>query len=301
MGFASGVRGATTPSSCGVSRPLPPRLRLRRPTRPLPPLRAWARPAFVLRAWARKARKAGHALASPRGRRGLRLGAAAALEHRGALARVADDIGGAERLATVLDVGANVGQFALLAREIFGGARIHAFEPLPEMADRFEALFKDDPRTVLHRCALGAERAELEMHITRAPDSSSLLAPALQEEIFPHAGASGRVEKAPVRPLAELGIAIEEPALLKLDVQGYELEVLKGCGAALEKFGHVHAELSFVELYAGQPLAHEVIAFLAARGLFVAAVHVSDGAFDSRGRAVQADFLFSRAGAQGAS
>jgi len=255
---------------------------------------ALAAPAFM-RAALRKGRKAGHALASPRGRRGLRLGAAAALEHRGALARVADDIGGAERMRCVLDVGANAGQFSLLARETFQNARIHAFEPLPGMADRFEALFADDAGTVLHRCALGAERAEMAIHIARAPDSSSLLAPALQEKFYPRAGASGRTESVPVRPLAELGIPVEAPALLKLDVQGYELEVLRGAGAVLDAIGHVYAELSHVELYAGQPLAHEVIAFLAARGLFVAGVHVSDGGYDEKGRAVQADFLFSRA------
>lgn len=243
----------------------------------------------------RRARKVAHALGSARGRRGLALGSASALEHRGALREVAEAAGGAERVATVVDVGANRGQFALAAHEAFPNAALHAVEPLPEAADRFARLFADAPRVTLHRCALGAEAAELTMHVAARSDSSSLLAPARQEEVYPGAGAVVARRRVPVRPLAALGIDLRPPALLKLDVQGYELAALEGCGALLERFGHVYAELSFLELYAGQPLAHEAVAWLAARGFRLRAVHMGDGAWDREGRAVQGDFLFERA------
>lgn len=83
---------------------------------------------------------------------------------------------------------------------------------------------------------------------------------------------------------------IESPALLKLDVQGYELEALKGCEDLLNRFTYVYVECSFVELYKGQALADEVIAWLRDRGFPLRGCY--NMAYDWRGQAVQADFLF---------
>jgi hypothetical protein len=85
---------------------------------------------------------------------------------------------------------------------------------------------------------------------------------------------------------------IVAPALLKLDVQGFELQALAGCEDVLERFDWVYVECSFQELYVGQSFAGEVIASLRERGLRLAGVYHM--AYDERGRAVQADFLFGR-------
>jgi len=82
------------------------------------------------------------------------------------------------------------------------------------------------------------------------------------------------------------------PALLKLDVQGFELEALKGCEDLLHCFAWVYAECSFVELYEGQALADGVIAWLRERGCVLSGVY--NMTYDKQGRAVQADFLFCR-------
>lgn len=85
-------------------------------------------------------------------------------------------------------------------------------------------------------------------------------------------------------------------ALLKIDVQGFEGEVLRGCEDMLDRFEWIYCEASFRELYAGQPLAHEIVAWLARRGFVMTGVETHPTMiFD--GRAVQADFLFSRDGA----
>jgi hypothetical protein len=83
---------------------------------------------------------------------------------------------------------------------------------------------------------------------------------------------------------------IAEPALLKIDVQGFELSALKGCGALLERFHDIYVECSFVELYGGQAFADEIIMWLQQRGFRLAGVY--NLALDSRGLAVQADFHF---------
>lgn len=83
---------------------------------------------------------------------------------------------------------------------------------------------------------------------------------------------------------------LRPPALLKLDVQGYELEALKGCEDLLASFSYVYAEGSFVELYRGQVLADELIAWLRRREFRLSGVY--GVVYDGQGRAVQADMLF---------
>jgi hypothetical protein len=88
---------------------------------------------------------------------------------------------------------------------------------------------------------------------------------------------------------------VQPPALLKIDVQGYELEALKGCETMLDRFAHVYVECSFVELYAGQASASEVADYLHRRGFVLKGVY--NLTYDGAGLAIQGDFLFSRANA----
>jgi FkbM family methyltransferase len=106
----------------------------------------------------------------------------------------------------------------------------------------------------LHEAAIGPESGKMTIHVSQRDDSSSLLPiTALQERLFPGtAEADTRVVQ--VGPLEEIVLPDEivPPALLKLDVQGYELEALKGCEDLLERCRHVYAECSFVECTLGR-------------------------------------------------
>ena len=83
---------------------------------------------------------------------------------------------------------------------------------------------------------------------------------------------------------------IKRPALIKLDVQGFERQALEGCRSLLLMFSNVYVECSFVELYAGQSLAHEVISFLDEFGFVLVGVY--NLSYDKKGVAIQGDFLF---------
>ena len=76
-----------------------------------------------------------------------RAGVAAAIEHE-SLLKTLD-------FATVVDIGANRGQFALVARRCFPAARIIAFEPLAGPAERFRTALGGDPLITLHQVAIG--------------------------------------------------------------------------------------------------------------------------------------------------
>jgi len=83
---------------------------------------------------------------------------------------------------------------------------------------------------------------------------------------------------------------IKAPAMLKLDVQGFELDALVGCEGLMERFSHVYVECSFMELYTGQALADEVILWLKERNFRLRGVY--NVFYDKEGQAIQGDFLF---------
>ncbi len=192
---------------------------------------------------------------------------------------------------TILDVGASRGQFALLAARRFPSARIVCFEPLPGPRKRLSEVLGD--RVGLVPAAVGAEAGTAVVNVSAQDDSSSLLpiGPRQTAE-FPGTQrvASAQVE---VRTLAEVLTAeLPAPRLLKIDVQGHELDVLRGAGDALSLIDEVFVECSFTELYEGQALADQVIGFLLQRGLRL--VDVAGLARGVDGSALQADLLFRR-------
>lgn len=195
--------------------------------------------------------------------------------------------------ATIVDVGANVGQFSLMASQLHPEARIFAFEPIPRAADRFEKVFAGNRHVSLMRCAIGDIHRTDVLHLSARDDSSSLLPISdLQTSMHPETVEIGQLKvevKRIDQILTEADIA--NPALLKIDVQGTELDVIKGCTSLLQRFDHIYVELSFVEFYSGQPLCHQVITYLAERQFTLSGVY--NLATNSAGVTVQADFLFS--------
>jgi len=219
-------------------------------------------------------------------RRGLRFGVGAAIEHSA--------IVGSLPLATVVDVGANVGQFSLLVRALHADAMSVAFEPLPDAAARYRQVFADDKRVVLHEAAVSPERGTATMHISASADSSSLLPISdRQSELFPGTEEVGTadVEVGPLDAFVA-GELVTAPAMLKIDVQGFELEVLRGSVSLLAAFDYVYVEASFEALYEDQALFDDVAAFLKEQGF------VEEGRYNvahtAEGTPIQADFLFHR-------
>jgi FkbM family methyltransferase len=233
-----------------------------------------------------RARKLLRLLADRRFRAGLRHGVGATIEHAGALA--------GRDFATVVDIGANRGQFTLFAAGLFPQARIFAFEPLPGPYAVLARIAANRARTQAFRAAIGPRAETARMHLMHPDDSSSLLAPTgRQAAVFPQSRRAGTlpVDVAPLHAFVGPG-DLCAPALLKLDVQGFELAALEGCASLLDRFAVVYVECSFVPLYADQPLADEVLAHLRERGFRLAGVY--NLVHDRAGRAAQADFLCER-------
>jgi FkbM family methyltransferase len=219
----------------------------------------------------------------------LRQGVAAATEH----VRV---LGFLDGLRTIVDIGANRGQFALTARHFFPESLILSFEPLPDPARTYTRVFKGDERVSVRQVAIGPRSGEAVMYVSQKDDCSSLLpiSPE-QERIFPGTGGAGTTKVA-VATLSEClpESTLHAPALLKLDVQGFELDALRGCESLLGRFDWIYVECPFTELYKGQSYADQVIPWLRERGFVLRGFY--NAIYDSAGSAVQADFLFGRQG-----
>jgi FkbM family methyltransferase len=233
----------------------------------------------------RKARKLVELLRVPSFARALRYNCAASVEHQPLMKTLA--------LRTVVDAGANRGQFSLLIRHLFPEATIHAFEPQQMAADIYQRLFRNDSLCRLHRCALGITRGQVTMNVSNYDASSSILPIGkLHVAWLPHTYQVG-TETVDIARLDEFLSAedVGADALLKIDVQGYELQVLEGAGSLLPRFRYVFCEVSFAQLYEKQDLAHSVVTYLLDRGFeFSCVSQVSS----FKHVPVQADILFAR-------
>lgn len=159
----------------------------------------------------------------------------------------------------VLDVGANRGQYGLKLRSIGYAGHIVSFEPVREAFEALQAVASRDPKWTVHPLALGAEKARAAIHVTKGTDFSSFLVPtAYAIQRFPASAPVERVEHVDVRRLdavLQSVIAhVEHPRLfLKMDTQGYDLEVFAGAGRDVDRLLGLQSELAVVPLYEGIP------------------------------------------------
>ncbi|MGO9302451.1 MAG: FkbM family methyltransferase [Candidatus Korobacteraceae bacterium] len=155
----------------------------------------------------------------------------------------------------VIDVGANEGQFYKFLRlEVGFTGQIVSFEPIPELAARLQERSTNDSSWTVHACALGATAGELTLNVTAKTAFSSFLLPLALDPDF-----SGNVVERTIRvPVSTLDEMFPDPialrhTYLKLDTQGFDLEVAGGGERTLETIPALQTEVSFSALYDGMP------------------------------------------------
>jgi FkbM family methyltransferase len=161
------------------------------------------------------------------------------------------------RPGTVFDIGASNGVWTRECRGVFPDASYFMVDPLPVNEPALRDLAAGGGQIRYWRGALGAGDGRLQLNV-HGDQSSALAGPDFAGEVV-------WVEQRTLDSLlAEHDFA--GPLLIKADVQGYELEVLRGAEEALARCGMLMLELSVQRLYDGNCLAHEVIAHLGERG-----------------------------------
>ena len=197
---------------------------------------------------------------------------------------------------TVLDVGGNTGQYRdFLRQEVGFQGRIESFEPVPELYQGLVRKAGADKNWMVHPLALGSRETSLTINVMRGTDFSSFLKPL-------RSGGRSQQEKNVVQREVEVEVSTLDRhfgaslrgrrPFLKLDTQGFDLEVIRG---GQETLGHIpclQTEISFVPIYENMPGYGEAIAELNRLGYAVADLfRVSE---DDIGRALEFDCIMIR-------
>jgi FkbM family methyltransferase len=171
----------------------------------------------------------------------------------------------------IFDIGANKGQYAMGIIDAGYTNRIVSFEPLSAVHQVIGQNSKKYPNwSVAPRCAVGSKREEIEINISANSVSSTLLH-MLDSHLdgAPESKIIGK-EKVPVFPLDEIGaeyVKDSQHIFLKIDVQGFEQEVLKGATQLIDKAKGIEMEISLVALYEGQNwLLPQVLEYMESKG-----------------------------------
>lgn len=163
-------------------------------------------------------------------------------------------------IQTVLDIGANEGQFAKEIRGVLPEAFIYSFEPLREICATLEKNMNADRHFKAFRFALGDQNTDMQMEKNEYSPSSSILPLGEKHKaLFPHARQTSK-ETITVKTLDAVlpDLRVKKEILIKVDVQGFEDKVITGGENAFRQAKAIIMETSFVELYQNQPTFDDI-------------------------------------------
>jgi FkbM family methyltransferase len=186
----------------------------------------------------------------------------------------------------VVDAGAHIGSFTIIAHSIFPGAIFHLIEPQPACSAALRELCSETS-FIFHECALAEKQGKIGLTPTIVPSTGA--------HIMPNGEKSIPVEASTLDAL--FGTVTQgDRTLLKLDLQGYELHALRGGTALLRSVEAILTEVSFFA-QAYEPPVATLVSFLNESGFQLYDIaSLSGRARDNRLK--QGDFVFVRAGSQ---
>jgi FkbM family methyltransferase len=176
------------------------------------------------------------------------------------------------QIDTVIDVGANVGQFGQDLRTRGYRGKIVSFEPIASVYQTLAATTTTDTQWESHNCALGAEAGEATIHVSQASVFSSILPSTQAATRYDKTAAIAKTETIAVRRLDDTCRGLSGNVLLKIDTQGFERQVLEGGRAMLSTLKGVLMELPIVHLYQRTWRFHEAVAFMDEAGFVPAQI-----------------------------
>jgi FkbM family methyltransferase len=160
----------------------------------------------------------------------------------------------------IFDVGAYQGDFAKLAHGIWPQAELVCFEALPHKVRALEQLKAGGLPMKIIPGLVGASSATNVAFHEMETGSSVLEEQVTQESVVSYQNMRT------IDEIVETDLSGGHPDLIKIDVQGYELEVLKGAQGTLTHTGAILAEMNFLDIHQGVPLADEILHWLRTRG-----------------------------------
>jgi len=195
-----------------------------------------------------------------------------------------------------VDAGANIGQWGQRLRKVLPDAELLSFEPDLRCKQQLDLVIAGNHNWEVRFIGLGDANATKTLNLWDIEGGSSSFRNlnSVGEEFTGWLNDSMGKSDILVRRLdSEITheILCNKPSILKIDVQGYESEVLKGCGNLLEDFILIEIELPLLELYSGSVSAGEIICYLESRGFTLVSLATERWAYPG---AADCDALFVR-------
>lgn len=192
----------------------------------------------------------------------------------------------------ILDIGAHTGEIAAQLSKLYKPDFIGLVEPLPHLAMQLEGRTFARKQKVF-ACALGSKAGRTRLNVIASEASSSILeiTPGL-DELYNRPMHVKSIIEVPVRTLDDVFSECEVDTidLIKIDVQGYELEVLRGGGNTLSQTKVVVSEVSFFEHYKSQPMFEDIYMFLRSKDFKMRGTF--EWFYDKNGLPLQCDAVF---------
>jgi len=201
------------------------------------------------------------------------------------------DIMRARQIDVVLDVGANVGQYASTIRRQGYDKEIVSFEPVKVCFDILRALSEKDALWETRHTGIGNFDGSARINVSDNIVYSSFYQPSSSVTAFDKRAARDRTEEVRICKLDSIYTYGPRRVYLKIDTQGYEREVLLGVERNLDKISAVQVELGTMQLYEAQPSYIEVCRFMQDSRFSVAQIYSSEH-FAADGKLLDMDIVF---------
>jgi FkbM family methyltransferase len=202
-------------------------------------------------------------------------------------ADISEILSGASHV-TAFDVGANQGQTVRKLMLVFPKVTIHAFEPSPSTFSELTQAFGVYDNVTLNNCGVGSQKSQMDLIENTHSDLSSFLEPG--PLIF---GEVKQRIKVPMTTVDDYSVEkqIDHIHLLKIDVEGFDFEVIKGADRMLadKRIDLLLTEVTFQKIYEGLPQLDAIYAYIAQHNYHLAGVYDQ---FRKRRILIRADMLF---------
>lgn len=202
-----------------------------------------------------------------------------------------------QKVDCIFDVGANKGQYYSFLREAVGfRGLVISFEPVKRLYELLEKQAAADGQWIVYGCALGRTNGTAPFNVMKGDQLSSFRTPSTSStDRFHDSNTVVAVEDVQVRTLDDVFDEISAQhqfvrPYLKIDAQGFDLEVAQGGAKHLAAFVGVQCEASVLPLYEGAPAFHDTLAFMKGHGLVPSAFFPV--ATDQRLRLIDCDCVF---------
>ncbi len=180
------------------------------------------------------------------------------------------------QIDTIIDVGANEGQFGKFLRSIDFRGKISSFEPVKDAFDKLSAASSLDDNWFVYNFALGAASGEAIINVSKHTSFSSILSPsdfALERWANSHVDHKQKITIKTLDECHSEGLIPESNLFLKMDTQGYDLEVFKGGHSILPNIRCILSEVSLIAVYNDTPSYKQSLSTFEAAGFSVSGMY----------------------------